>query len=79
MTDEDKIIIAQRAIYYVLNRIRKDPEARRVFGVASESFDLLTAAGAALSGEPVHQVRDYVVPGSSQIHRTTPEEIVAKL
>lgn len=79
MTDADKIKIAQRAIYHVLNYIRQDPAARNVFGVATESFDLLTAAGAALSGEPVNQVRDYVLPGSSQMHQTTPEEILQKL
>lgn len=58
MTDAEKIEKAQRAVSYLLNRIRND-EAVRYHFVGTQSFDLLTEAAAALFGEPVEKVREH--------------------
>jgi hypothetical protein len=79
MSAEEKNKLAQKAILYALNRIRKDANVARVIGVGTETFDLLTAAASALTGEPLEQVRGFVSPGSDGLPHATVEEILAEL
>jgi len=79
MTVEEKLKLSQRAILYVLNRIRKDTEVAKKLGAGTEAFDLLTASASALTGEPLAQVRDFVAPGAAGLPHTTAEEYLIEL
>ena len=69
MSAEEKLALCQSAIAHVLSRIREDDKVRYHLGVGTESFSRLTKAYAALTGEPIDRVRNFVIPGSAAIHR----------
>lgn len=79
LTAEHKLKLSQAAIYRMLNRIRREPQLRELIGAGTEAFNLLTTAAAALSGEPLNQVMDYTVPGSSAFPHRGIEECLAEL
>lgn len=76
MTTEQKLKLAKRAITTVLVRVQRDKDVRHLIGVGSKSFDELSAALAALDDKPVNEVRELVIPGSSDIHNSTPESLI---
>lgn len=54
---------ATRALRHVLGRVQKDRRVAHLIGPGSQSFDLMTEALAALTGEPVETLRaTYGVP-----------------
>ena len=57
----------QLAIVQVLNRIKTSKDLACHLGFGTRSFKLLTEAFARLSGEPVADVRERVIPGSGSI------------
>lgn len=79
MNDLDKVLLARRAILHVLMRIRSDRAVAQVIGAGTESFDLLTAAASALSGEPLPKIREHIAPGSNALRHSTAEEYAAEL
>jgi hypothetical protein len=58
-----------RAVVHVLHRIKDDPELQNRLGICTESFSLLTKACAASSGDPLAQIQEYVITGSSKFHQ----------
>ena len=57
--------IAKSAIQHVLQQIRNNPEAARVMGPTTQSWDLLTQAASALYNEPLEKVRAFFTPKES--------------
>lgn len=71
---DTQMLEAAQCLQYVLRRIANDARAGDVFGVGTESFSRLTQAEAVLTGKDVDIVREYWIPGSAAIHRTTPKK-----
>lgn len=59
MTPADQ---AQKAIRYVLTRVRRNDRIGNLMGPGTESFDLLTEALSSLAGLPVEEVRAHFQP-----------------
>jgi hypothetical protein len=57
----------QLAIAHVLRRIKTEKDVGFHLGVGTQAFKLLTEAFARLTGEPVADVRDRIIPGSGDI------------
>lgn len=79
MTIEEQNKLAKRAVLQVLMRIKQDPQARAALGAGTETFDLLTATAAALTGSPLKTVRNNIAPGSGALAHCTAEEYLAEL
>ncbi len=67
MSDADQIKLATFAIRRLLIRIRDDEHLRYYAGVGTNTFEHLCAAYAAMTGEPMDEVMDSIIPGSSAI------------
>lgn len=57
-TSQMKLDLAAAAVTWLLLRLKDDPRLAYLLGPGSESFDRLTAAGAALSGEDADPFRE---------------------
>lgn len=66
--DEATTTLCKKAIRHTLQRIKDNPRVQYELGAGTETYELLTAAAAALWGEPVDKVRDHHLPGSAAIH-----------
>lgn len=60
---------ACQAIKYILDRIGAEADVAYRLGAGTQTFELLTASYAELSGTPVDTVRNEILPGSAAIHR----------
>eukprot|EP00456_Euglypha_rotunda_P038529 TRINITY_DN2961_c0_g2_i5.p3 TRINITY_DN2961_c0_g2~~TRINITY_DN2961_c0_g2_i5.p3 ORF type:complete len:134 (+),score=27.98 TRINITY_DN2961_c0_g2_i5:868-1269(+) len=60
-SEGEKLTLAVRAVHWVLHRMTEDPRLAYLIGPGSESFDRLTAAGAAMSGVEVDAFREGVL------------------
>jgi hypothetical protein len=78
MTDEQKLRLAEKAVLAVLNRIQRKPEVAYHIGAGTTCFELVTAAYSVLGKEcgTHEEVMDLVIPGSSDIPHSTPEELL---
>lgn len=59
LTDEEKIVAAQKAVGHVLQRMNEDEQTRYQIGFGTQSYVLLTEAAAALFDEPIEKVREH--------------------
>ena len=76
MTDTEKLRVAQVALLRALKRIQNDKEVAYKLGTGTSTYDGLTAAFSAISGQPLEQVRRNIIPGSEDFPHETAEEIL---
>lgn len=86
-TSEMKLRLAAAAVSWLLRRMSEDPRLAYLIGHGSESFDKLTAAGAALAGEDADPFRERLlcalqpqpVPGIGEAGAVIDAELLARI
>ena len=73
-TTEQKLKIAAKAVNQVLKRIGGDLTIQGKIGPLTETYDVVTAAAAALSGQPQDEIMERTIPGSSDAPHSTVED-----
>ena len=76
LTDKQKLAAAGVAILRALKRIQNDKTIQYHMGVGTSTFDGLTSAYAALTGEDLIYVRDQIIPGSGTLNHGTIAELL---
>jgi hypothetical protein len=66
---DDAVRASISAIGRVLNRIKVDEQIRYKMGAGSETFERLTKAESLITGRDVEEIRNYIIPGSADLHR----------
>lgn len=65
----EAILSAQKAIATMLIRIKTDEKVRYHISELTQSYAVLTEAYSLLTGQPVEQVRDRIIPDSGALLR----------
>lgn len=73
ITTEQKLKLAEKALLATLKRIRDVKEVNYHIGAGSSTYEYVTAAFSAISGQPVDVVRENTCKGSASISASIEE------
>ncbi|WP_208508410.1 hypothetical protein [Variovorax paradoxus] len=87
LSDQEKLALAVSAVDWLLRRMKEDPRLAYLIGFGSESFERLTAAGAAIAGEDADPFREQLlcalqpqpVPGIGKTGAVVDGELLARI
>lgn len=77
ITPEQKEKLVKRALHAVLNRIRDQKEISYHMGPGTATFEIVTAAFSAVTGQPLDDVREKTCKGSAEI--SSPMEDIVEI